>query len=114
MRRSPGWGQRQHGWNALAPAPNFELMHYGRSPTRSWFTFNDTESASLAVPGRDPLRRRDHRSFNPTISAVVDQRADGKAPNVVFQIGIVPADGIRLPLLLEAGTSERRRFLGST
>jgi hypothetical protein len=27
---------------------------------------------------------------------------------------IVPADGIRLPFLLGAETSERRRFLGST
>jgi hypothetical protein len=32
--------------------------------------------------------------------------------NVEFQI--VPADGIRLPFSLEAETSERRRFLGST
>jgi hypothetical protein len=31
-----------------------------------------------------------------------------------FQIEIVPADGIRLPFFLEAVTSERRRFLGST
>jgi hypothetical protein len=35
MRRSPGWGQRQHGWNALAPAPNFELMRNGRSSRRA-------------------------------------------------------------------------------
>jgi hypothetical protein len=34
--------------------------------------------------------------------------------NVDFQIEIVPADGIRLPFSLEAETSERRRFLGST
>jgi hypothetical protein len=34
--------------------------------------------------------------------------------NVDFQIEIVPADGIRLPFLLGAETSERRRFLGST
>jgi len=34
--------------------------------------------------------------------------------NVDFQIEIVPADGIRLPFLLEVETSERRRFLGSS
>jgi len=34
--------------------------------------------------------------------------------NVDFPIEIVPADGIRLPFFLEAETSERRRFLGST
>jgi hypothetical protein len=34
--------------------------------------------------------------------------------NADFQIEIVPADGIRLPFFLEAETSERRRFLGST
>jgi hypothetical protein len=30
--------------------------------------------------------------------------------NVDFEIEIVPADVIRLPFFLEAGTSERRRF----
>jgi hypothetical protein len=34
--------------------------------------------------------------------------------NVDFQIEVVPTDGIRLPFLLGAETSERRRFLGST
>jgi len=34
--------------------------------------------------------------------------------NVDFQLEIAPADGIRLPFFLEAETSERRRFLGST
>jgi hypothetical protein len=40
--------------------------------------------------------------------------APGIRTHVDFQIEIVPADGIRLPLFLEAETSERRRFLGST
>jgi hypothetical protein len=40
--------------------------------------------------------------------------ADATGDNVDFQIEIVPADGIRLPFLLGAETSERRRFLGST
>jgi hypothetical protein len=31
-----------------------------------------------------------------------------------FEVEIVPADGIRLPFFLEAETSERHRFLGST
>jgi hypothetical protein len=34
--------------------------------------------------------------------------------SVDFQIEMVPPDGIRLPFLLGAETSERLRFLGST
>jgi hypothetical protein len=42
--------------------------------------------------------------------------ADGPAirANVDFWFDIAPADGIRLPFFLEAETSERRRFSGSS
>jgi hypothetical protein len=35
-------------------------------------------------------------------------------PTPSLEIDFVPTDGIRLPFFLEAETSERRRFLGST
>jgi hypothetical protein len=84
----------------------------------SWFTFNDVVSPDREPRGKLRVCGHDHRSFQSNIQrgrgSPCPREGTDDTTNVDFQIEIVPADGIRLPFLLEAETSERRRFLGST